>query len=97
MFLKKGTEMEYIQRHHTIWPELLTLLKEKGISDYSIFLEEGTGILFASYTISNPAVHSTLSSHELMKKWWLYMKDLMETNSDNSPRVVALKEVFNLK
>lgn len=42
------------------------LLKEKGISDYYIFLEEATGILFASYTINNPTDHLSLSNNEKM-------------------------------
>ncbi|MFX7845269.1 L-rhamnose mutarotase [Acinetobacter baumannii] len=31
-----------------------------------------------------------------MKKWWHYMKDIMETNSDESPVSIPLKEVFYL-
>jgi len=31
-----------------------------------------------------------------MKKWWTYMKDIMETNPDNSPVSISLKEVFYL-
>ena len=31
--------------------------------------------------------------HEVMKKWWKYMKDIMETNEDNSP-VDSFKRSF---
>lgn len=31
---------------------------------------------------------------EIMKKWWDYMKDIMETNPDNSPVTAFLEEVF---
>ena len=37
---------EYKKRHDAIWPELVSLLKETGISDYSIFLDETTNSLF---------------------------------------------------
>jgi len=40
MKLKPGFETEYKKRHDEIWPALSTLLKENGISDYSIFLDE---------------------------------------------------------
>ena len=40
MKLFKGYEAEYKRRHEEIWPELTTLLKENGVSDYSIFLDE---------------------------------------------------------
>jgi len=35
-----------------------------------------------------------ISSKEIMKKWWDYMKDIMETNPDNSPATTSLEEVF---
>ena len=34
---------EYIKRHKNVWPELLNLLKEAGVSNYSIFMD-GTDI-----------------------------------------------------
>ena len=33
---------------------------------------------------------------EICKKWWKYMADIMETNSDNSPVTIELKEMFHL-
>jgi L-rhamnose mutarotase len=47
MYLKPGNEAEYRRRHDEIWPELSALLKERGVSDYSIFLDEPRGVLFA--------------------------------------------------
>ena len=52
MQLKKGNEMEYKNRHDEIWPELLVLLKEQGISDYAIFLDEESGTLFGVQKIA---------------------------------------------
>jgi L-rhamnose mutarotase len=31
-----------------------------------------------------------------MRKWWAFMKDIMETNEDDSPVAIPLKEVFYL-
>ena len=47
MKLKPGNEAEYKKRHEDIWPELTKLLTESGISDYTIFLDRETNILFA--------------------------------------------------
>jgi L-rhamnose mutarotase len=33
---------------------------------------------------------------DIMKKWWRHMADIMETNPDNSPAIVELKEVFHM-
>jgi L-rhamnose mutarotase len=35
-----------------------------------------------------------LPKTEIMKKWWAYMADIMETNPDHSPVSVSLKDVF---
>jgi L-rhamnose mutarotase len=96
MQLYKGFEAEYKKRHDALWPELKQLLKSKGISEYSIFLDETTNSLFSIMKAENPEVLNELPSHPVMKKWWNYMKDIMETNEDNSPVSIALKEVFYL-
>jgi len=96
MKLFKGSEEEYKRRHDALWPELKTLLKQAGIKDYSIFLDEETNALFGYLTISNIAQLDELPKHPVMQKWWAYMKDIMETNEDNSPVNISLKEVFYL-
>jgi len=96
MKLLKGYEAEYKKRHDEIWGELKDLLKQTGISDYSIFLDEKTNDLFAYFTIEDDKKLNELPAKEIMKKWWAYMKDIMETNEDNSPASIPLKEVFYL-
>lgn len=96
MKLKPGFEAEYIKRHDEIWPELASLLSNTGIQDYSIFLDEETLILFAVQKISADFDHKLLPNHPIVKKWWAYMSDIMETNPDNSPAATSLKEVFHL-
>ena len=96
MKLFNGCEEEYKIRHDAIWPELKNLLKKTGIEDYSIFLDEETNILFGVLKVENALKLYELPRHPVMKKWWAYVKDLMETNPDNSPVSVPLKEVFYL-
>jgi L-rhamnose mutarotase len=94
MKLNPGFESEYKRRHDSIWPELQRLLKNSGIFHYSIFLEKETGSLFAYMENDDPGRMKDLAAQEIMKKWWLFMKDIMETNPDNSPVAVDLKEIF---
>lgn len=97
MKLHKGAEEEYRKRHDAIWPELKTCLRENGISDYSIFLDETSGMLFGALKIGDVSRMQELAAHPVMKRWWSFMKDLMETNTDDSPVSRPLKEVFYLK
>ena len=96
MKLFQGNEAEYKKRHDEIWPELAMLLKKNGIEDYSIFLDEETNALFGVLKIDDPELLNKLPLTPLMQQWWTHMKDLMETNDDNSPVAVPLKEVFYL-
>ncbi len=96
MQLYKGFEAEYDRRHKEIWPDLQALLKSSGISEYSIFLDETTNALVGVLLIEDKTKLDELPSNPVMQKWWAYMKDIMESNPDNSPVSVPLKEVFYL-
>ncbi|CAN5282233.1 L-rhamnose mutarotase [soil metagenome] len=96
MKLFKGCEEEYKRRHDALWAELVTLLKQTGIKDYSIFLDETTNDLFGYLTVDNAKKLDDLPHEPIMQKWWAYMKDIMETNADNSPVTISLKEAFYL-
>jgi L-rhamnose mutarotase len=95
MKLKPGFEAEYLKRHNEIWPELSALLKTAGIRDYSIFLDRSSGTLFALQKLTENNTNDDLPHHPIMKRWWAYMADIMETNPDNSPVAQALEEVFH--
>lgn len=96
MKLFDGYAEEYKNRHDKIWSELVQLLKQAGIKDYCIFLDEETNTLFAYLTVDETKKLDELPNEPVMKKWWSYMKDAMETNEDNSPVTIPLKEVFYL-
>ena len=96
MKLKAGFEAEYKKRHDEIWPELKQLLSVSGISDYSIFLDEETLILFAVQQLADDFERAAIPNHPIVKKWWKFMADIMETNPDHSPVTASLKEVFHM-
>ena len=96
MTLFPGFEEEYKKRHDEIWPDLVQLLKETGISEYSIFLDEETNSLFGVLKIDEPQKLDNLPQQEVMQRWWKYMANVMESNPDHSPVSKPLKEVFYL-
>jgi L-rhamnose mutarotase len=96
MQLFKGHEEEYRTRHDELWPELEQLLRRSGISEYSIFLDKETGALFGVLKAENPALLNNLPDQPVMQRWWAYMKDIMQSNPDNSPVSIPLEEVFYL-
>lgn len=97
MHLNEGQKNEYKKRHDEIWPELRLLLKESGVSEYSIFLDEETNTLFAFQKVTSEGGSQNLGQTEIVKKWWKFMADIMETNPDNSPVSTEMEEVFYLE
>lgn len=96
MQLHSGQTEEYINRHSPIWPELESVLKSHGVSNYSIFLHEKTLQLFAYAEIEDEARWAAIAQTEVCQRWWAHMGDIMDSNPDNSPIAIDLKETFHL-
>lgn len=97
MFLKPGYEDEYEKRHKALWPEMKQLLKESDVSDYSIFWDRETNVLFGYQKSNSDDSSQDLGNLEIVQKWWAYMADIMETNEDNSPVSIPLDELFYME
>lgn len=96
MELQSGQRELYQKRHDQIWPELVELLHDAGISDYSIFLDEETSTLFAVLRRTEEHKMGSLPKHEVMQRWWKFMGDIMVTNPDGSPMVTNLDSMFHM-
>ena len=96
MNLNPGQAAEYEKRHDEIFPEMVEVLKSAGISDYSIWLDPDTNYLFAILTRSDDHTMVELPQHEVVKRWWKHMAEIMETDAENVPTQVPLKRVFYL-
>ena len=97
MKIKAGAIEDYKKRHDELWPELHKLLKEAGISEYSIFFDEETHILFAFQKQAGDQGSQDLGKNEIVRRWWKFMSDIMETNPDSSPVSTILEEVFYME
>ncbi|MCC5453192.1 L-rhamnose mutarotase [Rheinheimera sp. UJ51] len=97
MTLLPGFEAEYKKRHDEIWPGLAAMLKQSGISDYSIYHDKKTNTLFAVLKRTTDHKMDELPLTPIVKKWWAFMADIMVTHADNSPVVTQLDNVFHLE
>jgi len=96
MKLYPDLKEEYKKRHNELWPEMREMLKEHGATSYSIFFDPETNDLFGYLEIEDEEKWSQTADTEINRKWWDFMADVMETNSDNSPVTVDLEKVFEL-
>ena len=96
MKLYDGMAEEYERRHNALWQEMKAMIHAYGGSNYSIFLDKETNILFGYIELENEEKWSKSAETYICRKWWDYMADIMETNPDNSPVSIDLKKVFHL-
>jgi len=85
MSVNAGSEEEYAKRHTPIWPELERVLKEHGVSNYSIFCHPEASQLFGYAEIESETQWAAIGSTEIYKQWWKQMADLMPSNAEHSP------------
>ena len=95
--VKEGCMEEYIRRHNEIWPEMLEVLKQAGIQNYTIwnvnhdlfgYYECEKGVDFAASVQAQSAV---------VAKWDVYMSDILMMEKDPitgaQPRLVKVFEM----
>ncbi len=97
MRLNPGMAAEYERRHDAIWPELVALLKDAGVSDYSIHLDEEHDLLFGVLWRRDDHGMAELPNHPVMRRWWAAMADIMQTKPDNEPVAVPLQTMFHME
>jgi L-rhamnose mutarotase len=95
MYLNPGQRGEYQRRHDEIWPDLSALLREAGVSNYSIFLDDETSVLFAYLERTDDHRMAELPNEAVMRRWWDFMSDIMRYEN-GVPVAVALPELFHM-
>jgi L-rhamnose mutarotase len=96
MSVNEDSHEEYERRHRRIWDDLAAVLKDHGVSNYSIFLDESTSQLFGYAEIESEERWAAIASTDECRRWWAFMRDIMPSNADSSPVSVELKEVFHI-
>lgn len=96
MSVNSGAHEEYERRHNPVWTDLQSVLKNHGVSNYSIFLAKETNQLFGYAEIESEELWEKIAATDECRRWWAFMKDVMPTNDNDSPISTNLDEVFHL-
>ena len=91
--VRPGYEEEYKKRHEKIWPEMIQMLKESGVRNYSICRH---GLTFLGYfeTDNLKNTISSINQSEINRKWGEYMAPIMKIEIDserNFPYLLPLQ------
>ena len=95
--IKPGCKAEYQRRHAEIWPEMVKVLKEAGICNYSIFYCKDE--LFGYYECEKGVAYAEKVQAEspIVDRWNEYMKDILELEMDPvTGAQPKLEQVFRL-
>jgi L-rhamnose mutarotase len=92
--IRHGMEDEYDQRHKNVWNDMRKMLKDAGISNYSIFRD---GIHVFGYWECNDLGRTltTVNRSEVNVRWQEYMNDLITTSASDRTSG-GMREVFRL-
>ena len=95
--IKPGCKAEYQRRHAEIWPEMVKVLKDAGICNYSIFYCNDE--LFGYYECEKGVAYAEKVQAEspVVDRWNDYMKDILELEMDPvTGAQPKLEQVFRL-
>jgi L-rhamnose mutarotase len=79
--VKQGMQAEYKRRHDEIWAEMIELMKNCGIMNYSIW--NYGELLFGYFEVDDyEKCLEILRNSDVKKRWDEYMADIIEVEKD---------------
>lgn len=89
---------EYVERHATVWPEMLHALKASGWHNYSLFLRPDGLLIGYVESPDLDAAQAAMSATDVNARWQAEMSQYfvdLDTTPDEG--FVRLQEVFHLE
>ncbi len=97
--LKPEAEEDYKRYHAAVWPEVLEMLRECNIRNYSIFLKDGYLFSYFEYHGEDmEADWAKMAAHPKTQEWWAIMKPMQEPLPTRKPGEwwAEMEEVFHM-
>lgn len=93
--IKPGMEAEYVRRHDEIWPEMTQVLSAAGIHNYTIWRAGTTLFGYYEATPSVAFASQVQRESEVVDRWNVYMRDVMDMDIDPATGTsYLLEQVF---
>lgn len=84
--LKKDLLDEYVERHRSVWPEMLEALSASGWTNYSLFLDRDDATLFGYFeTPDLDAARAGMAATEVNARWQAEMSHFFEELEGQNP------------
>jgi L-rhamnose mutarotase len=89
----------YKQYHAAVWPEILHMITECNIRNYSIFHREGILFAYFEYVGTDFAADmARMAADPKTQEWWAVMEPMQDPLPSRAPGEwwAAMEEVFHL-
>jgi L-rhamnose mutarotase len=102
--VKEDKVSRYVELHAAVWPDVLAIIQENNISNYSIYLRklpDGHHYLFSYFEYAGANFDEDMArmiEHPVTQRWWAQCVPCLELLPDRSPGEVwsPMREVFHL-
>ena len=98
--LKPEATGRYKEYHAAVWPEVLAMIRECNIRNYSIYLKDGYLFSYFEYTGSDmQADWAKMAAHPKTQEWWAIMEPMQEPLATRKPGEwwADMEEVFHME
>lgn len=98
--VKPGKPDEYIALHANPWPEVVDMIRECNIRNYSIFHKDGWLFAYFEYIGENfEADMEKMAADPITQKWWDVCKPCHEPLETRAPGEwwATMQEVFHVE
>jgi L-rhamnose mutarotase len=89
---------EYLKYHAQVWPQILDLIRDCNIRNYSIFLKDNVLYAYFEYVgVDYEADMEKMAADPQMQEWWRIMDPMQEPISTRAPGEwwAKMEEVFH--
>lgn len=97
--LKREKIDEYVKLHAAVWPDVLKMIKECNLENYSIFIKDDLVFAYFEYTGTDYAADmDKMAADETTQKWWGFTRPCFDKFNAESKEAFYedMKSIFYL-
>ncbi len=96
MTIRPGQEAEYQRRHDEIWPELVQVIQDAGVRNYSLFRRGRQVIAYCECHPDVATAFGLVGASEVNARWSAWFEDVLEELTDAEGQLFVAEEVWHL-
>ena len=97
--VRPEAEREYKRYHAAVWPDVLSMIRECNIRNYSIYLKDGFLFTYFEYHGADfKADMARMAADPATQKWWAIMEPMQDPLPTRQPGEwwADMEEVFHM-